>query len=192
MAQKLYHPRAIQWTLGILAALLLVAAPQTGASAKTEPLDHDILHQPDKLIKYAHVKNKRATNGKRYDIKIQYGRTSRKGLKGNAKNLAQHRLMFAFTKVLISDAGKNDYKKPSADRLSELFPGSFVYTSIHASRSKSSAPIPYKSDCTKKKWHKSRKFTTYVKMRMTICNGRGFDTGHRAKIGSQMVVDGKL
>lgn len=172
----------------LLAALALgigMPAPAL-ADGKNPPLPERIADLPDKLIKYEHRKNMRASDGKRYDIKIQYGRSSYK------RGLAiQPRRIIAFTRVLIRPAGKGDYTKPSADRLSELFPGSMVYTSINGALVQESA-LGTGDTCAKKKWHKSREFTTFVSLNRIVCNGKGFDTGHRAKIGNQMVVDRKL
>ncbi|MEM9705370.1 MAG: hypothetical protein AAF850_04760 [Pseudomonadota bacterium] len=180
--------------LAIFGFAILAFAMTSVAQAKTQKLPDDISALPDKLIKYEHLKNQRASNGQRYDIKVQYGRASRKS--GGRKGREAVRKMIAFTRVLISKAGENDYRKPSADRLSELFPGSFVYTSINGSQARrNNQPVVSLIDpdsCAKKKWHKSRQFTTFVKMQLIICTKRGFDSGHRAKIGDKMLVDTKL
>ncbi|MEM7431968.1 MAG: hypothetical protein AAF351_08510 [Pseudomonadota bacterium] len=150
------------------------------------PLPESIREMPDKLIKYEHLKGKRASNGKDYDIKIQYGRASKKfpELRSNPRRI------IAFTRVLIRRSGtNNDYVKPSADRLSELFPGSFVYASIQASLAEDKG---FSRKCSKKRWYRSRKFTTFVSISRLVCNDKGFESGHRARIGNEMLVDGKL
>ncbi|MEM6475813.1 MAG: hypothetical protein AAF687_06570 [Pseudomonadota bacterium] len=172
----------------------LVAAASLGLSAlcgvavyaKNQPLPDSIESLPDKLIKYEHLKNRPGRDGKNYDVKIQYGRTSER-IEGVAfARNSKARTMIAFTRVLISPVGKNNYRKPSADKLSELFPGSMVYTSLNG------AELSNVNRCGKKKWHKSREYTTFVSLKKRICGSKGFDTGHRAKIGNQLVVDKKL
>lgn len=130
------------------------------------------------LIKYEHLKNRVASNGKAYDIKIQYGRTWSPSSEGR-------RTGHAFTRVLLSRHGKNNYRKPSADRLSELFPGSMVYASMQIG-------VPKVGSCGKKKWYRSSERTTFVRMTKRYCNKHGFKSGHRARIGREMLVDGKV
>lgn len=155
----------------------------TPALANKKELPESVRDMPDKLIKYEHLKNRPGRDGKNYDIKIIYGRGSVEG-RGSIKP----RRIVAFTRVMISRAGQDKYYKPSADTLSELFPGSMVYTSIFAADQLGRT----QSRCAQKKWHKSREFTTSVSMLRDICGSKGFDTGHRARIGNQMVVDRKI
>ena len=126
-----YHSKVER--LAKYAALTILAiccqAFTLGAFADTQALPNDIAKMDDKLIKYKHSKNKRASNGRRYDIKVQYGRAWTHA----GRSEPRRSYVTAFTRILISPAGKDDYRKPSADRLSELFPGSFVYTSLNAS-----------------------------------------------------------
>ncbi|MEL7487147.1 MAG: hypothetical protein AAGJ87_08030 [Pseudomonadota bacterium] len=169
-------------------AALMIAGAGVGpeALARTQSLPSDIAKHDDKLIKYAHSKNKRGSDGKEYDIKVQYGRASTVVHRTEPRR----RSVVAFTRVLISPAGQNDYRKPSADRLTELFPGSFVYTSLNASLFKPRGGN-FTTACRKKSWHKSSKYTTYVTMKKTICSSKGMESGHRARIGNEMLVDGK-
>ena len=171
--------------LMIAAGVGVAVTGSAPALAKDPPLPKAIEELPDKLIRYEHLKNRPGRDGKNYDIKIVYGRASQTEINSANNRKAKKRKMIAFTRVLISPVGQNKYRKPSADRLSELFPGSFVYTSIHG------AEWGFNS-CKKKKWHRSREYTTYVAYSKMLCGSKGFDTGHRAKIGTQMAVDRKI
>lgn len=169
----------------LAAATGLGLAGAVPAHAENPPLPKNIEQMADKIIKYEHLKAERGTDGKLYDIKIQYGRASNKRINHPNNRRANARDMIAFTRVLISDHLKDKYRKPSADRLSELFPGSMVYSSINGA--KWTGPT-----CQKKKWHKSSEYTTYVALRQNVCSSKGFDSGHRARIGEKMVIDVKL
>ncbi|MEM9085824.1 MAG: hypothetical protein AAGB23_07870 [Pseudomonadota bacterium] len=173
--------------IGAAIGLALVSAAPV--QAKNEPLPDRIRDMPDKLIKYKHMKNVRGSDRRRYDIKIQYGRASRVHRTGADTKQLKPREVTAFTRVLISPVGEDDYRKPSADRLSELFPGSMVYTSLNGSTLDRGT---FGYSCKKKGWKKSSEFTTFVTMDRRLCASKGIDSGHRARIGDEMVVDLKL
>lgn len=169
-----------------MATLGLGSIGAVAVEAKNQPLPSDIREMPDKLIKYKHLKNQRASDRMRYDIKVEYGRASKR-----EAVTRKPRKMIAFTRILISRAGEDDYRKPSADRLSELFPGSMVYASLNAAAYREGTAITGPT-CGKKQWYKSSEFTTFVTLRKRVCTSGGIDSGHRARIGRKMLVDLKL
>lgn len=146
-----------------------------GASLPKELAKYD-----KKFVKYKfHKKVKSVSDGKFYDFKIQYGRVRYSG--SNPE-------VIAFTRILMSPAGKNNYKKPSADRLSDLFPGSMVYTSLFGSK----YIVKPSNPCAKGKWYKSSEYTTYVKKKVTLCSKFNIDSGHKARIGNVNLLNAKL
>ncbi len=173
-------------------ALALIASAisvNAAATAELPPLPDKIDRYEKRLIKYKNLDGQRATDGKKYDIKVQYGRGWQdRRVKGPFMSntfIKDRAHATSFTRILISPAGKNDFRKPSANRLETLFPGSLVTSSIRASGTRKNQPTTM---CTIKKLYKTGEHTTYAYTSRFYCPNKGMTSGHIARVGNVEVV----